>query len=155
MLIHATCVSVQARGLLLTGPSGSGKSQLAHRLIARGSFLVADDQTLLTVEQGRLIASCPETIRGRLEIRGVGIVPAPTQSAAPVALVLELDAIRANEPGNRMPQRKPWTPAALNKSGTNHAAPLSDFVVVNCVLFDPYRPDAAEAALAALELLGN
>lgn len=142
------------RGLLLTGPSGAGKSQLALRLIQRGGFLVADDQTLLRVEHGCLIASCPASIRGRLEVRGIGVVPTPTQSSAPVALVLELDPERAKQADNRMPEPRPWSPITLNKSGTSALSAFSDFGVVNCVLFDPYRPDAAEAALAALELLG-
>ena len=53
--IHATCVAIEGRGVLIVGPSGSGKSDLALRLIDRGAALVADDYTDLNVD-GRALA---------------------------------------------------------------------------------------------------
>ena len=60
--------------MLITGPSGSGKSDLALRLLDRGFTLVSDDQTIVRRDGDRLIASAPPTIAGKLEIRGIGIV---------------------------------------------------------------------------------
>lgn len=88
--IHATCVAIGARGVLLTGPSGAGKSDLAMRLIDRGAVLVADDYTVLSQEDGVLIARSPATIAGRMEVRGIGIVARPALAAVPVALAVVL-----------------------------------------------------------------
>lgn len=60
--------------MLLRGPSGSGKSDLAMRLIETGGRLVADDQTELTRQGKAVIASPPARIAGLIEARGVGIV---------------------------------------------------------------------------------
>ena len=92
MLVHGTCVELFGLGVLLRGPSGSGKSDLALRLIDGGARLVADDQVLLTAETGRIRATAPTRITGRIEVRGVGIVQVATIEAAPVALVVDLVA---------------------------------------------------------------
>jgi HPr kinase/phosphorylase len=89
-LLHASCVAAFGRGLLILGPSGSGKSALALRLITLGAQLVADDQTDLAVEDGRLVARCPPAIRGLIEARGVGLLRAAPLDAAPVDLVADL-----------------------------------------------------------------
>lgn len=89
-LIHASCVAAKGRGLLILGPSGSGKSGLALQLIALGAQLVADDQTILTVEAGGLVARCPEALAGMIEARGLGLLAAPSVSFAQVALVVDL-----------------------------------------------------------------
>lgn len=81
--------------MLLRGPSGSGKSDLALRLVEAGAELVADDQTELVAENGRLLASPPDTIAGLLEVRGVGIVPMAFRRRVPVALVVDLVAREA------------------------------------------------------------
>ena len=88
--IHATCVVYKRDGILLIGKSGSGKSDLALRLIALGAKLVADDRTDLAVKNGALIATPPKTIAGLLEIRGVGIVESPNAASARIALVVAL-----------------------------------------------------------------
>src|ERR1700753_229338 len=90
MNIHATCVVYRRIGILLSGKSGSGKSDLALRLIAQGAKLVADDRTDLAVKNGALIATAPKTIAGLLEIRGVGIVETPHAAGARIALVVDL-----------------------------------------------------------------
>ena len=46
--VHATCIAIDGHGILLRGPAGSGKSDLALRAIDRGARLVADDQVVLT-----------------------------------------------------------------------------------------------------------
>jgi len=88
--MHATTVAVDGRAVLLSGPSGSGKSDLALRLLDRGFALVSDDQTLLRRDGDRLIASAPQTIAGKLEVRGVGIIEMDTVTDVPVALFVEL-----------------------------------------------------------------
>ena len=88
--LHASTVAVDGRAVMITGPSGSGKSDLALRLLDRGFTLVSDDQTIVKKIGARLVASAPPTIRGKLEIRGVGIVDIDTVEDVPVALVVEL-----------------------------------------------------------------
>jgi len=88
--LHASTVALDGRAVLISGPSGSGKSDLALRLLDRGFTLVSDDQTIVRKDNGRLLASAPPTIRGKLEIRGVGIVEMETASDVPIALFVEL-----------------------------------------------------------------
>lgn len=90
MLIHASCVAVDGRGVLLCGPSGSGKSDLALRLIDGGARLVADDQVMLQAADGALIARPPPVLAGRIELRGVGIVAIDHVADTRVALVCDL-----------------------------------------------------------------
>lgn len=86
---HATCVAINRKGILIMGPSGSGKSDLALRLIERGAVLVADDQVELQAEKGDLIAKAPAAIKGLIEARYIGPLKAPVLEACPLALVLE------------------------------------------------------------------
>lgn len=88
--LHATSVARDGRAVLISGPSGSGKSDLALRLMDRGFKLVSDDQTLLRREGERLIASAPSNIAGKIEVRGIGIVEVDSVDDAPVALLVEL-----------------------------------------------------------------
>lgn len=76
--------------VLLRGPSGSGKSDLALRLIQAGAILVADDRCDLSVARGRLFVSAPAAIRGLLEVRGLGILAMRHRAKAPVCLVVDL-----------------------------------------------------------------
>ncbi len=102
LLVHATCVAIGERGVLLRGPPGSGKSDLALRLIAGpppsgepAAFLVADDQVAVSREGDQLFARAPERIAGMMEIRGVGIRRVPSVSAAAVVLIVDLVAREA------------------------------------------------------------
>lgn len=96
--IHASCVAIGGRAVLLCGASGSGKSDLALRLIDRGAELVSDDQVLLTRDGDTLRASPPATIAGKIEVRGLGILAMPHRTAMPVSLLIQLD-----DPIARMP----------------------------------------------------
>ena len=89
--LHATTVARGGRAVLLLGRSGSGKSDLALRLLDYGFTLVSDDRTLLRRQDKRLIASAPLAIRGKIEVRGLGIVDIPAVDDVPVALGVELD----------------------------------------------------------------
>ena len=101
--IHATCVAIDGRGVLIGGRSGSGKSDLALRLIDRGAQLVSDDYTDLCSVDGRLVARAPARIAGRMEIRGVGLVEIAAAPEAPVCLFVDLDSLpdRLPEPKTR------------------------------------------------------
>lgn len=88
--VHASTVEIDGRAVLITGPSGSGKSDLALRLLDRGFALVSDDQTLIRRDGSRLLASAPPNIAGKLEIRGIGIVEMDAVGDVPVALIVEL-----------------------------------------------------------------
>src|SRR5690349_8761865 len=88
--LHASTVASEGRAVLISGPSGSGKSDLALRLIDRGFTLVSDDQTIVKKDGNRLVASAPPIIAGKLEVRGIGIVEMERVESAPVALIVEL-----------------------------------------------------------------
>ncbi len=89
-ILHATCVAVAGRGLLIVGPSGAGKSALALQMMALGARLVSDDRVLVSRGEG-LIARCPApAIRGLIEARGVGLLRAEPVGQAQVVLVTDL-----------------------------------------------------------------
>ncbi len=88
--VHGTSVALGGAGVLLRGPSGCGKSDLALRLIDRGALLVADDQTELHLDGDDISMTAPAAIAGQIEVRGVGIVRAPSIGAAPLRLVVDL-----------------------------------------------------------------
>ena len=88
--VHASCVAIDGRAVLISGPSGSGKSDLALRLLDRDFTLVSDDRTIVRREGDRLVASAPAAIAGKLEVRGIGIVDMATTDDVPVALLVEL-----------------------------------------------------------------
>ncbi|WP_457581788.1 HPr kinase/phosphorylase [Ensifer canadensis] len=86
--VHGTAMVLGTTGFLVTGPSGIGKSRLALACISAahqmGHFaaLVADDRVDLSMEQGRIVARCPASIEGLIEIRGAGIARLETVPAA-------------------------------------------------------------------------
>jgi serine kinase of HPr protein (carbohydrate metabolism regulator) len=89
-LLHATCVAIADAGVLIRGPSGSGKSDLALRLIDGGADLVSDDICETAVKDGRLVATTPATIAGKIEVRGHGIINLPFRASVAVGLVVDL-----------------------------------------------------------------
>lgn len=89
--LHATCVAIGGRAVLIEGRSGSGKSDLALRLIDRGAALVSDDYTLLCRSGTALLAAPPANIAGRIEVRGIGIVEMPHVRDIPVALIVAIE----------------------------------------------------------------
>lgn len=89
--IHASCVSLNNKGILILGESGLGKSDLSLRLIMeRGAELVADDRVDLQNVNGRIVASAPEILQGLLEVRGLGIIRRPFAKEVPVSLIVRL-----------------------------------------------------------------
>ncbi len=90
-ILHASSVAVDGKGLLILGPSGSGKSALAIRLLALGALLVSDDRTHLTATEDRLTARCPApSIAGLIEARDIGLLAAPHIDSVEIALVIDL-----------------------------------------------------------------
>ena len=104
MLVHATTLDIASLGVLILGASGTGKSDLALRLIADGALLVADDQTSIDVRGGELWATSPAKIAGLIEARGVGIVPVAIKLGTRLVLAVEFAALPA-----RMPEWRSWS----------------------------------------------
>ncbi len=91
-LIHqATAVAIGGRAMLIEGPPGIGKTSLALALIDRGAALIGDDGVTLESRDARLLASPPPNTAGLIEVRNLGLLPWPTVSDVPVALILRLD----------------------------------------------------------------
>ncbi len=97
--VHGTCVAIAGRAALLRGAPGSGKSDLALRFVSafrRGlqpedvAWLVSDDQVLISKKGEVLFARAPETIAGRLEVRGIGIVTMDYRSGAQLSVIVDL-----------------------------------------------------------------
>jgi serine kinase of HPr protein (carbohydrate metabolism regulator) len=102
MIRHAGLIAIRARGVwrgvLIDGPSGAGKSDLALRALDHGFRLVADDRVLLWRADGRLWGRAPDTLKGLIEVRGVGVLGVEPLPFCEVALLA-----RAGAP-ERMPE---------------------------------------------------
>jgi len=99
--VHGTAVSIDDKGLLILGQSGSGKSQLALALITHGAKLISDDQVILVNTESEIILSAPKSISGKIEARFVGILKMPVL-IAPLYLVIDLDQKELD----RLPKKK-------------------------------------------------
>ena len=88
--LHASCVTKNGTGILISGRSGAGKSDLALRLIDRGAVLVSDDYTVVRRVEGKLLASPPVNTAGKIEVRGLGIMSFEHKADIPVALMVDL-----------------------------------------------------------------
>lgn len=100
--LHATCVALGPRGILIRGASGAGKSALALQLMAHGAQLVADDQTILTRQDDAIFATCPPNLRGMIEARGIGLLAAKPRKTAKICLIVDLDQIETD----RLPPKR-------------------------------------------------
>jgi serine kinase of HPr protein (carbohydrate metabolism regulator) len=132
--LHASCVAIGSVAVLIEGHSGSGKSDLALRLIDRGAVLVSDDYTLLRRENNQAIASPPANIAGLLEVRGVGLVAFPHATDLPVGMIVTL-----NERIERLPDD---LPTRMIAGVAVRVLPLAPF--------DASAPIKVELALKAL-----
>jgi len=142
---HATCVAQGEVAILLRGASGSGKSDLAYRFInlsvPEGSglpHLVADDQVILTRQDGVILASPPPTIKGKLELRGIGIIELPYLENVRLRLIVDL-----HPPGEieRLPDWK------INDEILDLKLPL--------IRLTPFEPSAALKLRAAINMLSK
>jgi len=125
--VHATCVELDGRGLLLRGKSGSGKSDLALRLIEHGAVLVADDQVILKVVDGEIYASPPTGLAGLLEVRGVGICRFEHVPASRLFMIFDLEPHESIE---RLPDHSTQRSKLLGQSVT--AIKMNPFEVSAC-----------------------
>lgn len=96
MIVHAGLIARRLagtwRGVLIQGPSGSGKSDLALRALGQGFRLVADDRVVLWASEGRLYGRAPDTLRGLIEVRGLDVVTVEPVPFCEVALLVRLGA---------------------------------------------------------------
>lgn len=106
--LHASCIAREGRAVLISGRSGSGKSDLALRLVDRGAALVSDDYTIVRRIGGKLVARAPDTIRGMIEVRGIGLVAMAPEAEAEVALLVDL---------GREPERLPMEGETISIAG--------------------------------------
>ena len=151
MNIHASCVRLENAaeafgapkdaGVLLLGDSGSGKSDLALRLIERGGMLVADDRTELFVQDKALFAKAAARLEGLLEVRGVGILELPHAPQARIALVVRA----ASHPDMaRLPEPERYDPPEGIVLAPSLRPPL-----LHVALLDSSAPARIVAAVAA------
>ena len=151
--VHATCVVCASAGasfgappdggLLLLGNSGSGKSDLALRLIAMGALLVADDRCEIFLDDAVLHARVPHAIAGLMEIRGVGIVKLPFVPQARVILAVRT----AEHRPDRLPERQFYRAPPIVELPEQLSPPE--------ISIDAASPSAPARVLAALAGFGN
>lgn len=103
MNYHGTSLVCNERGILLRGKSGSGKSDLALRLTHEGATLIADDQTNIVAKGSELIATCPTSLEGKLEVRGIGIIDVPFIKQHPLHIIIDLVHWKSID---RLPEKK-------------------------------------------------
>lgn len=139
--LHVTTVALDGRGVLLRGPSGSGKSDLALRLIDGGGRLISDDYTELSVRDDVLWAGPPETIAGLMEVRGVGVVRLCDSAPDPVPAVLLVDLVHDAEAIERLPD--PETEALA----PGHA--------VRRIVLDPFEASAPAKVRLAVRIVSG
>ncbi len=133
--IHATCVSLNGKGILFLGKSGAGKSDLALRLITMfKAELVADDRVDIETTPQGLKASAPQNLKGLLEVRGVGIISLPVKPEIQISLAVEL----TEEKIERLPEESFYSLCGKK---------------VPFIKLNPFEASAPAKVLAALSLL--
>jgi len=144
MILHAGLIARRSagfwRGVLVEGPSGSGKSDLALKALAAGWMLVADDRTLVWADAGRLWGRAPDTLAGLIEARGLGVLASRRLPVAEIALVVQCAPAGA----------APRTPDPATRSVLGVEVPL--------VAIAPLEESATaklDWALDVLDLAGN
>ena len=135
LLVHATSVAIDNRAVLLRGPSGSGKSDLALRLIDAGNRLIADDQSELWRDGDAVMVRSPATIAGLIEVRGLGILRIGSLPNARLAMIVDLIA----------PQHVERLPEPCSETIFGIAIPL-----VALAPFEASAPAKIRFALAAI-----
>lgn len=133
-LIHATAIAINHHGVLLVGPSGSGKSDLAVRLIDRGAVLISDDAVCIGQSEQKPVLLAAPNIEGRIELRGVGIIEVQHTPKAAMRMVVKMIA-----PDERIPPE-------------NLCADIAGFTVplVKIAAFESSAPLKVEYALRSL-----
>ncbi|WP_424941003.1 HPr kinase/phosphorylase [Aliiroseovarius sp. S253] len=128
---HATTVAVDEAAVMISGPSGSGKSALALELIGLGAQLVADDLSQIVMEDEIPFVIAPPEMQGLIEARGVGLINVPHCPKARLQLVVDMGQIEMS--------RLPASPAFTEVNG--------------CAIECLFRVDAPYFAIAVFNLL--
>jgi HPr kinase/phosphorylase len=154
VLVHATAIipgsaslpfgAPVESGVLLLGDSSAGKSDVALRLIAMGSRLLADDRTALSAESGRLYAESVGAAHGHIEVRGIGIVKIPAARRVPVLFCVRL----TQDAPPRLPEPEFFHPDGLQISAAPRLFRLHGFEAST-----PAKIAAAAAAIQSDSLL--
>lgn len=135
MNIHASCISLDGRGILFLGDSGAGKSDLSLRMITSfGAKLVADDRVDIKITDNKVIASAPDILKGLLEVRGIGIISLPLQDSVEVNLVVNLTTAQLE----RLPEKSFYEIAGVR---------------LPQISLNPFETSASAKVLAAISLL--
>ena len=100
--VHGTAIALEDRGVLLTGPSGSGKSDLALRLIDSGATLISDDQTICERRKNEIFLFPHKKIHGLIEVRGVGLIKVPFIENVKLNMIVQL----IDKPPERIPKKE-------------------------------------------------
>jgi serine kinase of HPr protein (carbohydrate metabolism regulator) len=142
MILHAGLVARRIagiwQGVLIVGPSGSGKSDLALRATRAGFRLVADDRVVAFAAGGRVFGRAPDTLTGRREIREIGVIAAEHLPFARIALRVLCVA----------------DPAAVERCPEPASAPLLGIDIPSAALW-PFDTAAPDKLVALLEQLGG
>ena len=143
--IHAGCVLVGEAGILIRGGTGAGKSSLGRDIVLHArqrhlfALLVSDDRTRIENRHGRLVASPPAAIAGRVEVRGTGIISQPFEPSAVLRLVIDLSV----DPPDRYPEASDRVVGLcgvmLPRLRSRIGAPLAD-IVLECLSGDGCDP---------------
>lgn len=133
--VHATSVAINGDGVLIRGPAGSGKSDLALRLMDSGADLVADDYTLVELIDGRVVISPPQNISGMMEVRGIGVMHIGTFGPAPLIMIVDLVA---HELIARLPEHNNETIMGMD---------------IPLIEVDPFEPSASAKVAIALKAI--
>jgi serine kinase of HPr protein (carbohydrate metabolism regulator) len=142
MILHAGLVARRIagiwQGVLIEGPSGSGKSDLALRATRAGLRLVADDRVVAFAAGGRVFGRAPDTLAGLGEIRELGVIAVPHLPLARIAVRVLCVA----------------DPAAVERCPKPASAPLLGIAIPSAAVW-PFDPAAPDKLVALLEQLGG
>lgn len=122
--LHATAVAIDGQGVLLLGRSGSGKSDLALRLMDRGAELVADDRVVAEARGGRLWLCAPPRLAGLIELRGLGVHGAPFRAGVTALMGFDLDSPPGRLPAIQLRAIAGVSLPVLPLAGLEPSAPL-------------------------------
>ncbi|MBX3282276.1 MAG: HPr kinase/phosphatase C-terminal domain-containing protein [Acidobacteria bacterium] len=96
--IHASCVAIDGRGVLICGESGSGKTRLLIELVRRGAKFLADDAVSVAERDGSFVGTCPEGNRGLIGVSAFSVAELDTVirdadrvDACPIEVCVDLD----------------------------------------------------------------
>jgi HPr kinase/phosphorylase len=140
MGFHATTVRVGGKGVMIIGPSGSGKSGLALQLIGLGAQLISDDYSRIEIRNARPFALAPERLQGVIEARGVGLINVPWVDDGPIDLVVDMEKAE--------PQRLPHSSQMTAVAGCKVPlvlrvdAPYFPSSIYNLLLHGKYDPES-------------